>query len=54
MGVMDKNLDIITYAVSFLVNSVIMTSIFSGMARKRSLKRLAATEADAKKRKPSF
>ena len=41
MSAMDKNLDIITYAVSLIAKALIMASGFSGRARKRSLKRLA-------------
>ncbi len=47
-GLMNMNLDIITYAVSLIIKAVIMAARFSGRVRKRSLKRLAAMDADAK------
>ena len=50
MSVQDKNLGITTYAVSLIVKSVVVASQFSGGARKRSLKRLAAMDADAKEK----
>ena len=54
MSVQDKNLGITTYAVSLIVKSVIVASKFSGRARKRSLKRLAAMDADAKEKELLF
>ena len=36
---MDKNLDIITYAVSLIIKAAIIAARFSGRVRKRSLKR---------------
>ncbi len=51
---MDKNLDIITYAVSLIVKAVIMAGRFSGRVRKRSLKRLAAMDADTKDKEILF
>ena len=45
---MDKNLDIITYAVSLIVIAAIMAARFSGRVRKRSLRSLAAVDADTK------
>ena len=51
---MDKNLDIITYAVSLIVKAVIMAGRFSGTVRKRSLKRLAAMDADTKDKEILF
>ena len=50
----DKNLDIITHAVSLIVKAVIMASRLSGRARKRSLKRLATMDADTKGRECLF
>jgi hypothetical protein len=52
--VLDKNLDIITYAVSLIIKAVIMASRFSGRAQKRNLNRLAATDADTKDREILF
>ncbi len=54
MSVKDKNLDIITYAVSLIIKAVIIAGQFSGRARKRSLKRLAAMDADAKEKELLF
>ena len=51
---MDKNLDIITYAVSLIIKAAIMASRFSGMARKRSLKRLATMDGDTKDKECLF
>ncbi|MCH7921242.1 MAG: hypothetical protein IIC50_25140 [Planctomycetes bacterium] len=51
---MDKNLDIVTYAVSLIAKAVIMASGFSGRARKRSLKRLARMDAGAKEKELMF
>ena len=47
-------MDITTYAVSSIVKAVIMAPQISGRARKRSLKRLAAMEADAKNKEILF
>ena len=54
MSVKDKNLDVITYAVSLIIKAVIIAGRFSGRARKRSLKRLAAMDADAKEKELLF
>jgi len=51
---MDKNLDIITYAVSLIIKAAIMAGRFSGRVRKRSLKRLAAMDADTKDKEILF
>jgi transposase InsO family protein len=51
---MDKNLDIITYAVSLIAKAVVMAGRFSGRVRKRSLKRLAAMDADTKDKEILF
>ena len=51
---MDKNLDIVTYAVSLIAKAVIMASGFSGRARKRSLKRLSSMDAGAKEKELMF
>ena len=51
---MNKNLDIITYAVSLIVKATLMAARFSGRVRKRSLKRLAAMDTDAKAKEILF
>jgi transposase InsO family protein len=51
---MDKNLDIITYAVTLIIKAAIMAARFSGTVRKRSLKRLAAMGADTKDKEILF
>jgi hypothetical protein len=51
---MNKNLDIITYAVSLIIKAVIMAARFSGRVRKRSLKRLAAMDADIENKEILF
>ena len=48
MGVMHKNLDVITYPVFLIAKADIMASGFSGRARKRSLKRLSRRDTDTK------
>ena len=45
---MDKNPDITNFAVSLIIKAVVIAARFSGRVRKRSLKRLAAMEVDAK------
>jgi len=45
---MNKNLDIMNFAVSLIIKTALIAARFSGRARKRSLKRLAAMEVDAK------
>jgi len=51
---MDKNLDIISYAVTLIMKAAIVASRFSGIIRKRSLKRLAAMDADTKDKEILF
>ena len=53
-GLMNKNIEIITHAVSLIVKAVLMAARFSGRIRKRSLKRLAAKDCDAKAREILF
>ena len=53
-GPMNKNLDIITHAVSLIVKAVLLAARFSGRVRKRSLKRLAAMDTDAKAKEILF
>ena len=51
---MNENLDIINTAVFLIIKAVIVAARFSGMVRKRSLKRLAAMEVDAKDKEIIF
>jgi transposase InsO family protein len=51
---MDKNVDVITSAVALIIKAVILAGRFSGKARKRSLKRLAAMDADTKDKEILF
>ncbi len=51
---MNKNLDIINFAVSMIIKAVVIAARFSGIVRKRSLKRLAAMEVDAKDKEILF
>ena len=48
IALMEKDLDIITYAVSLIIKAAIIAASFSGRARKRSLKQLAAMDVDGK------
>jgi transposase len=54
MGFMKPNIDIIAYAVSLIIKAAIIAAWFSGRVRKRSLKRLAAMEADEKDKEILF
>jgi transposase InsO family protein len=51
---MDKNHDTIAFAVSLIFKAVIIAAQFSGRVRKRSLKRLAAMDADTKDKEILF
>jgi transposase len=51
---MNKNLDIINTGVFLIIKAVIVAARFSGIVRKRSLKRLAAMEVDAKEKEIIF
>ena len=51
---MDKNLDTATFAVSLIFKAVIIAAQYSGRIRKRSLKRLAATDIDEKDKENLF
>ncbi len=51
---MDKNPDIINFAVSLIIKAVVIAARFSGIVRKRSLKRLAAMDADTKDKEILF
>ena len=45
---MTKNLEIITVAVSLIIKAAILATRWSGKARRRSLEKLAAMDADTK------
>jgi len=45
---MVENLDILNTAISLFVRAMLLAARFSGRVRKRSLKRLAAMDTDAK------
>jgi putative transposase len=51
---MSKNLDVITHAVTLIIKAAIIAARFSGRVRKRSLKRLAAMDLDAKDKEILF
>ena len=51
---MNKNLDVITHAVTLTIKAAIMAARFSGRVRKRSLRRLAAMDADTKNKEILF
>ncbi len=52
--IMNKNLDIINFAVSLIIKAALIAAQFSGRVRKRSLKRLAAMDADTKDKEILF
>ena len=47
---MAENLDALNAAVSLLIRAVLLAARFSGRVRRRSLKRLATMDTDAKAR----
>jgi len=51
---MAENLDILNAAVSLLIRAALLAARFSGRVRKRSLKRLAGEDVDAKPRRFSY
>jgi len=51
---MAENLDMLSAAVSLLIRAALLAARFSGRVRKRSLKRLAAADADAKTKEILF
>jgi hypothetical protein len=51
---MTENLDMLNAAISLLVRAALLAARFSGRVRKRSLKRLASRDADAKAREILF
>jgi len=54
MDAMTENLDILNAAVSLLIKAALLAARFSGRVRKRSLKRLAAMDADTKDKEILF
>jgi len=44
---MNKNLEILSYAVSLILKATLLAARFSGRVRKRSLRRLAAMDKAA-------
>ena len=53
-GVMNQNIEVITYAVSLIFKAVIIAAKYSGRVRKRSLKRLAIMDIDEKDKEILF
>ena len=51
---MAENLDILNAAVSLLIRAALLAARFSGRVRRRSLKRLAAMDVDAKAKEITF
>ncbi len=51
---MNKNLDVIINAATLIIKAAILAARFSGRVRKRSLKRLAAMDADRKDKETLF
>jgi len=51
---MADNLDVLNTAVSLLIRAALLAARFSGRVRRRSLKRLAAMDTDAKAREILF
>ena len=51
---MDKKHDAIAFAASLIFKAVIVAAKYSGRVRKRSLKRLAARDADTKDKEMLF
>ena len=51
---MNKNLDVISHAVTLIIKAAIMAARFSARVRKRSLKRLAAMDAGTKDKEILF
>jgi transposase len=53
-GAMAENLDVVNTAVSLLIRATLLAARFSGRVRRRSLKRPAAMDADAKDKEILF
>ena len=51
---MSENLDVLNTAVSLLIKAALLAARFSGRVRKRSLRRLAAVDVDAKAKEILF
>jgi len=51
---MAENLEVLNIAISPLIRAALLAARFSGRVRKRSLKRLAAKDADAKAKEILF
>jgi hypothetical protein len=51
---MNKNLDIINFAVSLIIKAALIAARFSGRARKRSLRRLATMDINEKDKEILF
>jgi hypothetical protein len=51
---MNKNLGVITHAVTLIIKAAILAARFSARVRKRSLRRLAAMDADTKDKACQF
>ena len=52
--IMNKNLDIINFAVSLIIKAALIAARFSGRARKRSLRRLATMDINEKDKEILF
>jgi hypothetical protein len=53
-GVMNQNIETITYAVSIIFKAAIVAAKYAGRVRKRSLQRLAAMDIDEKDKEILF
>jgi hypoxanthine-guanine phosphoribosyltransferase len=51
---MNKNLDIINFAVSLIIKAALIAARFSGRSRKRSLRRLATMDINEKDKEILF
>jgi hypoxanthine-guanine phosphoribosyltransferase len=51
---MNKNLDIINFAVSLIIKAALIAARFSGRARKRSLRRLVTMDINEKDKEILF
>ncbi len=52
--IMNKNLDIINFAVSLIIKATLIAASFSGRARKRSLRRLVTMDISEKDKEILF
>ena len=53
-GPMNKNVNVITHAVTLIIKAALLAARFSGRVRKRSLKRLTVMNLDTKDREILF